>query len=465
MRRKNGTAATAAGPDLLHGPVLQTLVIFALPYLLAVFLQQLYGLADLFVAGLYNGADTVTAVSVGSQFMHMFTAVVIGLASGTTVAVSRAAGEGDRHRLEQSIAASARVFSVFALVSMGLLFCVPDGLLNLLQVPEEACAQARDYLLICFAGIPFIVAYNVISCIYRGRGDSVIPLLFVGAACVSNIALDFVFLGPLKMQAAGAALATVAGQVLAVALALWHMKKTGFVSRETLQTRPDRQTMKSLLEVGIPVSLQDGFIQVAFLIITAIGNSRGLTDAAAIGITEKLISFLFLVPSALSQSLSAMAGQNVGAGQVPRAASALWHAIGLCLAWSALVIAFCEWKGAWLIGLFIQDAAVIAQGASYLSSYILDLVGVSFHFCLGVYFCVFHRSGLSFIQNFLSVILFRIPLAWWAAQVSPDLFYMGLAAPAGSLFQMALCLWFYYRDRALFGAHAGRNRKLHRDPL
>lgn len=440
-----------AEDSLTQGPVLPALVRFSLPYLLAVFLQQLYGLADLFAAGIFNGAEIVTAVSVGSQFMHMFTAITIGLAAGCTVAVSRAAGAREHRQMERVICASLWVFGVFALVMMGLLFCLPDVILQLLQVPAEAFDQARLYLLICFAGIPFIVAYNVIACIYRGRGDSITPLAFVGAACASNILLDFLFMGSLHMQAAGAALATVLGQILAVGLALWWMKRTRFMEASALFARPSRSSVRVLLEVGVPIAFQDGFIQIAFLIITAIGNSRGLTDAAAIGITEKIISFLFLVPSSLSQSLSAMAGQNVGAGQYQRANRALWDAIGLCLGWSLLMILLCETSGRWLIGLFISDQAVVCAGAVYLSSYILDLLGVSFHFCLGTYFCVFHKSGLSFVQNFLSVILFRIPLAWWASRAFPDtLFYMGLAAPAGSVFQALLCLYFYRKDHALF---------------
>lgn len=440
-----------AADSLTKGAVLPALIRFSLPYLLAVFLQQLYGLADLFAAGMFNGADIVTAVSVGSQFLHMFTAVTIGLAAGVTVAVSRAAGAGEEKELEKAVNASFWVFGVYAVLMILLLFSLPDVILQLLQVPQEAFEQARLYLLICFAGIPFIVAYNVISCIYRGRGDSITPLVFVAAACISNIALDFLFMGPFGMKAAGAALATVLGQILAVALAFAHMKKTRFVERSALFARPSKKSVKALLEVGVPIAFQDGFIQIAFLIITAIGNSRGLTDAAAIGITEKIISFLFLVPSSLSQSLSAMAGQNVGAGLYERASRALWDAIFLCLGWSTLMIVLCETAGSWLIGLFISDPAVIQAGAVYLSSYILDLMGVSFHFCLGTYFCVFHKSGLSFLQNFLSVVLFRIPLAWGASKAFPDtLFYMGLAAPAGSLFQALLCLFFYRKDHALF---------------
>lgn len=392
-----------AADSLTRGAVLPALVRFSLPYLLAVFLQQLYGLADLLAAGMFNGADIVTAVSVGSQFMHMFTAVTIGLASGCTVAVSRAAGAGNQKELDRAINASVWVFGVYAVLMHMILFCLPDVILQLLQVPEQAIEQARLYLLICFAGIPFIVAYNVIACIYRGRGDSMTPLAFVGAACFGNIFLDFLFMGPFGMKAAGAALATVFGQILSVALAVFWMKKTRFIDREALMARPSKKSVKALLTVGVPIAFQDGFIQIAFLIITAIGNSRGLIDAAAIGITEKVISFLFLVPSSLSQSLSAMAGQNVGAGLYQRAARALWDAIGLCLAWSALMILLCETAGSWLIGLFISDGAVIHAGAVYLSSYILDLIGVSFHFCLGTYFCVFQKSGLSFLQNFLSV--------------------------------------------------------------
>lgn len=438
--------------SLTRGPVLQTLLRFSGPYLIVCFLQQLYGMADLFVAGQYYQADIVTAVSVGSQFMHMVTAVIIGLTMGSTVMISRSVGEQNRKKTSLALGNTVTLFLGLSIVLTIVMLLLKDSILVWMSVPPEALQECGMYLTICFLGIPVITSYNIITCMYRGIGDSVTPAWFVFAACLINIALDFFFMGVLNWHAQGAAAATVIAQFGSVVFALIWLKLHPLdfeVSRETL--KPNKKMCSSLIGIGLPIACQDGFIQIAFLIITAIGNSRGLTDAAAIGITEKLVSFFFLVPSALSQSLSALAGQNVGAARYDRAYEALKDSVSICLGYSFFFIAVSLLFGKWMVSLFIDDSAVVQQGAVYLSSYCFDMLGVSFHFNMSSYFCAFKKSMISFVQNFLSVILFRIPLAWLASVLFPaTLLYMGMAAPAGSAFQAIFCVLYFVLHKKTF---------------
>ncbi|MCF0259740.1 MAG: MATE family efflux transporter [Erysipelotrichaceae bacterium] len=438
--------------SLTKGPVLSTLLRFSAPYLIVCFLQQLYGMADLLIAGQFYQADIVTAVSVGSQFMHMVTAVIIGLTMGSTVMISRSVGEQDHEKTSLALGNTVTLFLILSGILTVLLFCLKDSILDWMSVPLEAYEACGQYLLLCFLGIPIITAYNIITCMYRGIGDSVTPAWFVAAACIINIVLDFVFMGVFDLHAQGAALATVLAQFGSVIFALVWLKRKplGFeISRATLKL--NKKMCRSLIGIGLPIACQDGFIQIAFLVITAIGNQRGLTDAAAIGIVEKLVSFFFLVPSAISQSLSAMAGQNVGAGRLDRAYLALKDSIGLCLGYSVLFIAVSLFAGKWMISLFIHDSAVIEAGYVYLSAYCFDMLGVSFHFNMSSYFCAFKKSMVSFIQNFLSVILFRVPGAWAASVLFPStLLYMGMAAPAGSVFQALFCVIYFLCNKKNF---------------
>lgn len=173
--------------------MLSVLVMFSLPYMLSCFLQTFYGLADLFVIGMFNGATSTTAVSVGSQIMHMVTVIIIGLAMGSTVMISRCLGARQERQTARIIGNTVTIFLIFAVICTIILMLSVNGILNILSTPSEAFEQTRQYLLVCFAGIPFITAYNIISCILRGMGDSRTPMYFVALAGVINLVLDVVF--------------------------------------------------------------------------------------------------------------------------------------------------------------------------------------------------------------------------------------------------------------------------------
>ena len=228
----------------------KNLIRFALPYLLACFMQTFYGMADLFVVGLYNGSQTTTAVAIGSQVMHMLTVIIVGFAMGATVRIGRYVGAGDERAAAKTVGASVAFFVMFAAaLTVGLLLCT-NLITSVMLTPAEAVEETRLYLGICFAGVPFITAYNVISSIFRGAGDSKRPMYFVAVACAVNIVLDFILVGG-GMGAAGAALATVFGQAVSVAFALFMLRRRDLGFRVTkADIRVDREIFAQLLKVG-----------------------------------------------------------------------------------------------------------------------------------------------------------------------------------------------------------------------
>lgn len=436
--------------DFTTGSIVSGLLIFALPYILSCFLQTFYGMADLFVTGQFNGADAISAVSIGSQVMHMLTVMIVGLAMGSTVLISQAVGKKEEKKIRQAIGNTVVLFSLLALLLTILLLLSVDGILFLLSTPPEAVAETRTYLRICFMGIPLIVAYNIISCVFRGIGDSRSPLFFILIACVFNIALDFLLVGGLHLGAAGAALATVISQGVSVVCAFYQIRRHDllplFFHKEDF--RPCKSVIASLLKIGIPVTCQDGFIQISFLFITAIANSRGVVAAASVGIVEKIISFLFLVPSAMLSSISAIAAQNVGAGKPERVKKTLGCGLTIAVSFGLLVSILFQFISPYILGLFTHNAEVITVGTQYLRAYVLDCTTAAVHFCFSGFFCAYGRSLLSFIQNFLSIILVRIPGAWLAAVYFPATLYpMGLAAPLGSLLSALLCVGIYFHEK------------------
>lgn len=250
--------------NLTSGSVLKNIVYFSLPYLLSYFLQTLYGMADLFIIGQFEGVADTTAVSIGSQVMHMLTVMIVGLAMGTTVSIGQAIGANDKRRAANAIGNTVTLFAVVAAGMFAILLLLVNPILQVMSTPQEAVAGTRIYLTICFVGIPFIIAYNVISSIFRGLGDSKSPMYFIAIACVINIALDYLFMGAFHMGAAGAALGTTLSQAVSVVISLFMIRKKKMgIALKKQNLRPKRRVMGQILNIGVPVALQDGFIQVA----------------------------------------------------------------------------------------------------------------------------------------------------------------------------------------------------------
>ncbi len=447
--------------DLTRGSVGRNLLLFALPYLLACFMQTFYGLADLFVVGLYNGSETTTAVSIGSQVMHMLTVVIVGFAMGTTVRIGRNVGAQDERAVRETVGTSIVFFACFAVGITALLLSCTGAITRMMLTPAEAVPETKTYLAVCFAGIPFITAYNLISSIFRGLGDSRRPMYFVGIACVVNIALDFLFIGGLGLGAAGAALGTVCGQAVSVTAALVMMRVRDLGLRiDRRDIRAGREALGQILTVGAPIALQDGLIQVAFIVITVIANSRGLTASAAVGIVEKLIGFMFLVPSAFLSAISTITAQNMGADQPERARRTLYYGLAVTVGWGCLCALYNQFLPHTLVGLFTRDAAVLAAGSEYLRSYAFDCVFAAVHFCFSGYFCGDQKAVISFIHNIAAILIVRIPGAWLASVLWPDSLYpMGWAAPLGSLLSALICVGFYAYYRRKERAQAEPSKK------
>ena len=430
--------------NLTMGSVLKNILYFSLPYLLSYFLQTLYGMADLFIIGQFEGVASTTAVSIGSQVMHMVTVMIVGLAMGATVSIGQAIGAGNKKKAARYIGNTIILFMGLAIVAAIILLFFIKPIVGVMSTPEEAVSGTRIYLTICFIGIPFITAYNIISSIVRGMGDSKSPMYFIAIACVTNIALDYLFIGAFHMGAAGAALGTTCSQTVSVIIALLVImkKKTG-ISLSKNDFKMDKETMGQLLKIGIPVALQDGFIQIAFIVITIIANRRGLDTAAAVGIVEKIISFLFLVPSSMLSTVSALGAQNIGAGKPERARATLRYAVMITVSFGIIATIIIQFIAGPVVGLFTANGSVILLGSQYIRGYIIDCIFAGIHFSFSGYFCACGRSELSFIHNLTSILLVRIPGVYITSKAFISLFPMGLATAGGSMLSVIICLIAY----------------------
>ena len=434
--------------NFTDGKIFASLIRFALPVLLALFLQAMYGAIDLLIVGHFGGdtADVfVSAVSTGSQIMMTLTIVITGLAMGLTVYVGERIGAGKREEAGEIIGTGISLFAVISLIVTVIMVFSSSALAKLMRAPAEAFDNTVWYVTICSAGTLFIVAYNLVGSIFRGIGDSKIPLLTVAIACVLNILGDLLLVAVFQMGAVGAAVATVFAQAMSVILSMFVIRKRKLpfnFSRKYI--RLNFVHIKAILKLGTPIALQDLLVSISFLVILAIVNNLGLNESAGVGVAEKVCAFIMLIPSAFMQSMSAFVAQNIGASKYDRAKKALWYGIASSLAVGIVVGYFSFFHGDILAGIFAKDTAIIVPAAEYLKAYAIDCVLTAFLFCFMGYFNGCGNTTFVMIQGIIGGICVRLPVSWIMSKIEPvSLFHIGLATPISTVIQIVLCVGFF----------------------
>lgn len=435
--------------DLTQGSVPKVLLRFAMPFLIANVLQALYGGADLFVVGQYDDAASVAGVAIGSQVMQTITGIILGLTTGTTILIAMGTGAKDDRKVAATIGTSVYFFTVTGIILTLVMVLFHRPIAALMHTPEEAMADTLHYILICSAGIPFIMGYNVVCGILRGLGDSKSPLYFVGLACIINIGADFLLVGGFGMRAAGAAIATVLSQGISFLTALWFLHRRGFHFEFTRRDiRFHKDLSRRIVTLGAPIALQDALINVSFLIITVIVNQMGVIASASLGVVEKIIIFAMLPPTAMAAAVATMTAQNYGAGLIQRMSRCLYSGIGISLVFGVSVCVYSQFLPETLTGIFTNDPAVIEMAAGYLRGYSIDCVMVSFVFCINSYFSGQGNSWFPMIHSMIATFLFRIPLSYLCGQLDPtDLVLMGYAPPLSTLVSLLICFWYLKRNK------------------
>ncbi len=434
---------------LLEGKVGPALVRFALPFLVASLLQQLYGTVDLLAVGQLsaNSAASISAVSTGAQLTFSITSVLIGLSTGATVLIGQYVGADRKEDISRTIGTMFPLFGLFALVISVLMAVLTGPLVALMQVPAAAAEEAKDYLFICALGMIFVTGYNMVSGILRGLGDSKTPMVLVIIACILNIIGDIILVGPLQMGAAGAAIATVVAQAISFLVSLMVLRRRKDFPFDfkwsSFQLRRDHSIL--LLKLGVPVAFQDFSIGVSFLFITAFINRIGLAQSAAVGVVGRVSCIAMIVSTSFSSAIAAMSAQNIGAQRPKRAVSCLRWGIALSLAVSIILFALIQLFPGQILSLFTKEADVIAQGTLYIRSYITDAVLVSFVFCINGFLSGCGRTTFCMIISTTSTYGVRV-LGTLLVSLIPaaTMFHIGMPAPAASLVQIIFQL-FYLR--------------------
>ena len=443
--------------DFTQGSILKKLCRFMLPVLGALILQAAYGAVDLLVVGRFGSTSGLSAVSTGSQVLNLVTFVVTQLAMGVTVLIARYIGEKREKEIGAVLGGAAVVFTILAGCLFVLLVLFARPISVLMQAPQEALALTTSYVRICGCGILFIVAYNVLSAVFRGLGDSRSPLLFVLVACLVNVAGDLVLVAGLHLDAAGAALATVLAQAVSVvcALAILRRKKLPFTFRKS-DVRLNEQCRR-FLTIGLPLALQEFLTQLSFLALCAFVNRLGLAASSGYGVASKIVSFVMLVPSALMQSMASFVAQNIGAGNVKRAKKSMFTGIAVGVAFGIVMFALVLRKGDVLAGLFSTDAEVVRRGFEYLRGFAPETIVTAVLFSMVGYFNGSNQTLWVMIQGLIQTLLVRLPLAYYMSiQPNASLTKIGISAPVatvvGIVLNIGCFLYLNRRDAAKRGA-------------
>ena len=439
--------------NFLQGKILPVLIRFAVPLMLSLFLQALYGAVDLVVVGQFGSTASISAVATGSQLMVAVTTIVTGLTMGVTVLIGQAIGEGDPEKAGNVVCGMIKLFTAVAIVITALLLIFPKQLALILHAPKEAMEQTVLYISICGGGMVFITAYNAISGIFRGIGNSATPFLFVAIACVINIVLDLVFVALLHMDAAGAAWATVIAQACSVVFSLLYLKRKKLPFPVKKSGFFKKNTVKSIAAVGAPIALQDFLVSVSFLIITAIVNNIGLPESASIGIAEKLFVFLSIVPMSFLSALSAFVAQNMGNHNPQRAEKALFLASAVSFACGVAVFFLTFFGGHLLARIFTKDAEVIRKTALYFKSCSFEYLIISISFCMLGFFNGLRKTVFVMVQGLVTAFGVRIPLSYlFSTLENTNMLMIGIAVPISAAVSLLLCICFFFIVKKSFSS-------------
>ena len=436
--------------DFTQGNILKKLIAFMMPILGALILQAAYGAVDLLVVGRFGSTSGLSAVSTGSQVLNLVTFVVIQFAMGITVLIARYLGEKRPERIGAVIGGGAVVFTMMSVALFIAMVGFARPISVLMQAPAEAVDLTASYVRICGAGIFFIVAYNLLSAIFRGLGDSKSPLLFVLVACIVNIIGDLVLVAGLHMDAAGAAIATVTAQALSVVFAVMLLLKKDLpfaITKKDFRLNPQ---CRKFLKIGLPLALQEFLTQISFLALCAFVNRLGLEASSGYGVACKIVNFAMLVPSSLMQSMASFVSQNIGAGKKKRAKQSMFTGIGVGLAVGCVVFVLVLFKGDVLCSAFSTDAAVIRNGFAYLKGFAPETLVTAILFSMVGYFNGNNKTVWVMTQGLIQTLLVRLPLAYFMSiQPNASLTKIGLAAPVATTVGIFLNVGFFiYLNRA-----------------
>lgn len=444
--------------DLTRGPVMQTMLRFAIPMILGDLLQQCYNIADTLIVGRFLGTNALAAVGSAFSLMTFLTSIILGLAMGSGTVFSIRFGQKDRVGLKENILASFVLLGAVTVVLNIAVFAGTDLIIRFLRTPQELVGMMREYLLVIFAGLLGIFLYNFFASVLRALGNSVVPLVFLAVSAFLNIALDLWFVAGLGRGVAGAAEATVISQyVSGVGIAVYTRIKFPDLLRREAGIRLRGSRVREITGFSALTCLQQSIMNFGILTVQGLVNSFGTTVMAAFAAAVKIDAFAYLPVQDFGNAFSIFIAQNFGAQKPERIRKGIRTATGTSLGFSLVLSLFVCVFAAPLMALFIdaEETAVIAEGVRYLR------IEGAFYCLIGGLFLLYGlyrglgKPGMSVVLTVVSLGT-RVGLAY-ALSAIPVLGVTGIwwSVPIGWFLADALGVGYYFagRKKRLSGAH------------
>lgn len=430
--------------DFTEGSIFKKMVRFMLPILGALILQAMYGAVDILMVGRFGTTAGISGVSTGSSVVNLVIFTIAGLSMGITVMIGKYIGEKKEEQIGKVIGGAIFFFAIISVLVTIVMLIFAKPICEMMQAPKEALDLTVTYVRICGGGILFIIAYNVISSIFRGMGNSKLPLIFVAIACVTNIIGDYVFVAILHMNVAGAALATVMAQAVSVILSLIIIRKQKLPFRMTRKDIAWNSEIKNVLKVGSPIAFQEIMTEISFLALCAFINKLGLDASSGYGVANKLVGFIMLIPSSLMQSMSSFVAQNVGAKKEKRAFHTMLCGMAIGCSVGIFISIATFLKGDVLAQIFTNDAAVIAAAAKYLKGFSPEAVVTCILFSFMGYYNGHSKTLFVMLQGLAQTVIVRLPMSYiMSSQTNASLMKIGLAAPSATVFGILINFTFF----------------------
>ncbi len=431
--------------DFINDAIVSAMIRFSLPIILALFLQALYGACDLWAVGQFATPEDMSAVSTSSQVLLMLNGLMTGIFTGTIILLGLSSGEQRYDKSRQVFAGTFWIIVIMSVIVTLILGLFSEKIAIMANAPELALQQTTNYLRICGMGTIFIISYNGVSALFRGVGNSTLPLIFVAIAGLTNMVLDIILIKYCSLGATGAAYATVFAQGVSVALSLICMKRYNFnFSLDKRIVTWSTLAIKEILKIGLPIGLLQLCNEFYYFILIGFVNQLGVTESAGVGVAEKLILFLILIPLSFMTALSTFVSFNMGAGKIERVKKGLFKTMTLSVSLGFVMASILLFFGSHLAGIFSDNQAVKDCAGLFLKATSLECFILSIVYCFTGYFNGLKQSRFVMIQGIAVIFLVKIPYAVLTKYYLPHkLFNLGLSTVLGAISSLILCVAYY----------------------
>lgn len=437
--------------DLTTGNVTKTMLLFAGPMIVGNLLQQFYNIADTLIVGKFLGASAMAAVGTAYTLMSFLTSILIGLCMGSGSLFSFYFGKKDIFKMQSCIRASFFMIGGITVFVNVLSFLLVNQILWLLQIPDELMDMMRLYVLIIFTGIIFVFLYNFFSYFLRALGNSIIPLLFLGATSILNVVLDLIFVIVFHWGIGGAAAATVISQgISGIGIGVyalvkepwlresllpgaWHKRVQAAVSEGKERTAPAKEALKEVARFSFAASIQQSVMNFGILVVQGLVNSFGVAVMAAFTAAVKIDSFAYMPAQEFGNAFSLYVSQNFGAGKEERVQTGIKRALGVSMIFCIFISVVVFGLADKLMLLFVSasETEIIGIGAGYLRVEGAFYCGIGILFLLYAFYRGINKPEMSLILTIISLGT-RILLAYLLAPI-PAIGVLGIwwAIPIG----------------------------------